>query len=177
MRPGCFRKRQKTTPQLRFMGSKHRLLPWIFEVLSDFEFETALDAFSGSGCVSYLLKCMGKQVVSNDFLNFCTTISRATVENDSVVVADATVDRLLRFNPLHKRFIERTFRGIFFSPDDLRFLDRISWNIHELTDPYQKALALSALIRSCVKRQPRGVFTVAGGPERQKERFDKGRCV
>ena len=47
-------------PQLRFMGSKFRLLPWINDVLSDLRFETALDAFSGSGCVSYLLKTMGK---------------------------------------------------------------------------------------------------------------------
>ena len=48
-------------PQLRFMGSKYRLLSWIFGNLSNLDFERPLDAFSGSGCVSYLLKAMGKQ--------------------------------------------------------------------------------------------------------------------
>ncbi|MBL7038868.1 MAG: hypothetical protein ISR77_09580 [Pirellulaceae bacterium] len=43
-------------PQLRFMGSKFRLLLWIYDVLTEFEFDTVLDAFSGSGCVSYLLR-------------------------------------------------------------------------------------------------------------------------
>jgi DNA adenine methylase/adenine-specific DNA-methyltransferase len=42
-------------------------------------------------------------------------------------------------------------------------------NIDELDAPYQRDLALSALIRACVKRQPRGVFTVAGDPERYKD--------
>src|SRR5262245_27477143 len=34
-------------PELRYMGSKRRLLPWIYEVLASLEFETALDPFSG----------------------------------------------------------------------------------------------------------------------------------
>ncbi|HXQ22546.1 MAG TPA: hypothetical protein VN812_12795, partial [Candidatus Acidoferrales bacterium] len=41
-------------PQIRFMGSKFRLLPWLHGVFSDLDFHTVLDAFSGSGCVSYL---------------------------------------------------------------------------------------------------------------------------
>ena len=68
-------------PQLRFMGSKFRLLPWIHEVLSGIEFDTVLDAFSGSGCVAYLLKALGKEVTANDRLNFSTTIATATIEN------------------------------------------------------------------------------------------------
>ena len=63
------------------MGSKYRLLPWIGEALAALPFESALDAFSGSGCVSYMLKCMGKQVVSNDCLNFAYQSSLATIEN------------------------------------------------------------------------------------------------
>ncbi len=64
------------------MGSKHRLLPWIFEVLQQIEFETALDPFSGSGCVAYLMKCMGKTVIASDFLNFSATLAKATIENN-----------------------------------------------------------------------------------------------
>jgi adenine-specific DNA-methyltransferase len=156
-------------PQLRFMGSKHRLLPWLREILADLPFDTALDAFSGSGCVSYLLKTMGKQVVANDFLRFPATIARATVENGSVVLDEATVSRLRGPASRHGHFIEETFRGIFFTPADLRFLDRVWANLRRERNLHARSLALAALIRACVKRQPRGVFTVAGDPERYKD--------
>lgn len=161
--------RARSYPQLRFMGSKHRLLPWICDVLSPLEFKTALDAFSGSGAVSYLLKTMGKQVTAADFLTFTSTIATAVVENSLETLGEAELDRLLRYSPRHPHFIETTFNGIFFTPKDLRFLDRTCWNIRRLPGHYHRALATAALVRSCVKRQPRGVFTVAGDPERYKD--------
>ena len=151
------------------MGSKHRLLPWIHAVLEPFEFQTALDAFSGSGCVGYLLKTMGKEVTASDFLNFSTTIARATIENPDVKLEQRDISLLLAYDPRHRRFIERTFKGIFYTVEDLRFLDRVSWNLRKLGDPYKQAIANAALIRSCAKRQPRGVFTVAGDPEHYKD--------
>lgn len=161
--------RARAFPQLRFMGSKHRLLPWLREILSDLPFDTALDAFSGSGCVSYLLKTMGKRVTSNDFLRFPATIARATVENSEVVLGEGTVSRLCGPALRHGHFIEDTFRGIFFTPEDLRFLDRFWTNLRRERNLHARSVALAALIRSCAKRQPRGVFTVAGDPERYKD--------
>ncbi|MEE8524653.1 MAG: DNA adenine methylase [Thermoanaerobaculia bacterium] len=151
------------------MGSKHRLLPWIHSVLSDIPFSTALDAFSGSGCVAYLLKAMGKQVTANDFMRFSATIARALVENPGNRLGPSAAAALARYDPRHRHFIERTFAGIFFEPRDLRFLDRVWWNLRQLEDESARAMALAALIRSCLKRQPRGVFTVAGDPERHKD--------
>ncbi|MCW9057341.1 MAG: DNA adenine methylase [Gammaproteobacteria bacterium] len=156
-------------PQLRFMGSKYRLLPWIHKILSGYQFETAIDAFSGSGCVGYLFKAMGKQVVTNDFLNLSTTVAKALIENPGHQLSEVSLEQLLTYDPRHKHFIERTFSGIFYTPEDLRFLDRVSWNINKLGDAYERAIALAALIRSCVKRQPRGVFTIAGDPEHYKD--------
>jgi hypothetical protein len=40
-----FPERVRWYPQLRFMGSKYRLLPWIWEVLREIESNTALDAW------------------------------------------------------------------------------------------------------------------------------------
>ena len=48
-------------PELRYMGSKHRLLPWLHGVLRSLDFETAADPFAGSGSVAYLLKSMGNR--------------------------------------------------------------------------------------------------------------------
>ena len=161
--------RARRYPRFRIMGSKHRLLPWIHSVLRDLPFSTALDGFSGSGCVAYLLKAMGKQVTSNDFLRFSTTIAAALVENPGRRSSPAAAEALVRYDPRHRHFIERTFSGIFFAPEDLRFLDRVWWNLRDLEDGALRDLALAALIRACLKRQPRGVFTVAGDPERHKD--------
>ena len=68
-------------PELRYMGSKHRLLPWIHGVLRGLNFDTAADPFVGSGCVAYLLKAMGKRVIASDFLNFPAVLAAATVAN------------------------------------------------------------------------------------------------
>lgn len=156
-------------PQLRYMGSKHRLLPWIHACLAELDFETAADPFTGSACVSYLLKCMGRQVFASDWLNFPVTIAAATVENSTQHLGPTTVRRLLARGRCGPDFIERVFEGVFFSREDRRFLDRVCHNIGKLEHPHQQALARAALIRSCMKKQPRGVFTVAG------LRYDDGR--
>lgn len=156
-------------PELRYMGSKRRLLPWIHSVLATLDFGSAADPFVGSGCVSYLLKCMDRRVVASDFLNFPATLAAATVKNSSHRVEAASLKRLLSPAKKAPTFIQDTFAGVFYTPDDLRFLDRVSHNIEKLAKPEEKALARAALIRSCLKKQPRGVFTFVGS------RYDDGR--
>ncbi|MGD0099839.1 MAG: DNA adenine methylase [Acidobacteriota bacterium] len=160
----------KDYPELRYMGSKHRLLPWIHGVLCTVKFETAADPFVGSGCVAYLLKAMGKRVIASDFMNFPTVLAYATIANNSQRLDDATVKGLLK--PSRGiGFVEKTFQGIFFTKDDLRFLDQVSRNIEVLDHPHKQALARAALIRSCLKKQPRGVFTISG----DLSHYDDGR--
>jgi DNA adenine methylase/adenine-specific DNA-methyltransferase len=161
--------RVKEYPEFRYMGSKNRLLPWIHSVLGTLDFETAADPFAGSGCVAYLLKAMGKRVVASDFLNFSTTIAQATIGNSHHQLDGPALKRILGPAKSAPDFIERTFGGIFYQRDDLRFLDRVSHNIEKLPIAEQQALARAALIRSCLKKQPRGVFTITGS------RYDDGR--
>ena len=153
------------------MGSKHRLLSWIHSVFRTLDFETAADPFSGSGCVAYLLKAMGKRVLASDFLNFPSVISSATLQNSRYKLDEDDVERLL--SPVNNGpdFISRTFKGIFFSPSQLSFLDRVSANLIQLGHPKKRDLARAAMIVSCVKKQPRGVFTVSGN----LSRYDDGR--
>ncbi|MBV8551488.1 MAG: DNA adenine methylase [Acidobacteriaceae bacterium] len=158
-------------PELRYMGSKHRLLPWIHSVLRTLDFETAADPFVGSACVSYLLKAMGKRVIASDFLNFPTVIAQATVANSRHQLDWPAVKRLMAPVRRGLDFIEKTFEGIFYTRDDLRFLDRVSANLEHLPHQDQRALARAALIRSCLKKQPRGVFTVSG----DLSHYDDGR--
>jgi len=158
-------------PEIRYMGSKKRLLPWIHSVLGTLDFETALDPFSGSTSVAYLLKSMGKRTVTSDFLNLSSTIGKALIQNNNVHL-DGPAMKILMSQPANTHhFIEETFSGIFYKVSDLQFLDRISCNIRQLDNPHQQALAMSALMRSCAKRQPRGVFTISG----DLSKYDDGR--
>lgn len=169
--PDTLPERAASYPELRYMGSKNRLLPWIHSVLSGLRFDTAADPFLGSGCVAYLMKTMGKKVVGSDFLNFPVVLASATVANSRHRLDGPAMARLLSPAPTALDFIERTYSGIFYTPEDLRFLDRVSANIALLENKAQAAMARAALIRSCLKKQPRGVFTVSG----DLSHYDDGR--
>lgn len=156
-------------PLLRYMGSKYKLIPWIQETFDSLDFDSAFDAFSGSGVVSFLLKSMNKKVYSNDFLNFSSVISKAVIENHSDQLDQQDLSRLIDMNVDSDDFIQKTFDKIFYSSDDLIFLDKVSHNIQSLSSPYKQALAYTALFRSCLKKQPRGVFTISGNLEKYND--------
>ena len=158
-------------PELRYMGSKKRLLPWLNEIFQKLDFDSALDAFSGTGCVAYLLKATDHRVVTSDYLNFTSLVSKATVQNNNVRLTTKNLDALLKPSKTNRHFISKTFAGVFYTPEDLKFLDRLSGNIPRLGNESARALAYAALFRSCLKRQPRGVFTLSG----DLSRYDDGR--
>ena len=161
----------KKFPRFRYMGSKFRLLPWLHETLRNHSFETAIDAFSGSGVVSYLLKSMGKQVRSNDSLAFPSVLTVATVANSATRLDLADLEFLLssKARKTSERFISRTFEGIFYTHNELKFLDDLWAGIRSMDSPLKGSIARAAILRSAIKRQPRGLFTVAGDPERYKD--------
>lgn len=160
--------RTRGYPRLRYMGSKYRVVPHLTRIFSQLEFERPLDAFSGSGVVSYALKEMGKQVVANDFLRFPATVAAALVENPDAVLVDADVALLLSPNADGRDFIQRTFTGLYFPDEDHAFLDA-AWSHLEGLPRYKREIALSALCLAAARKQPRGVFTVTDF------RYDDGR--
>jgi DNA adenine methylase len=82
-------------PSTRYMGSKNKLLAEIWAVASQFEFDTALDLFSGSGVVGYMLKSHGKAVVSNDYMAMSATFSKAMIENNEITLSQTEALALL----------------------------------------------------------------------------------
>ncbi|MEM7108104.1 MAG: DNA adenine methylase [Bacteroidota bacterium] len=161
--------RIQSYPLLRYMGSKYKLIPWLHETFSALDFDSALDAFSGSGVVSYLLKSMDKKVYSNDFLNFSSVISKAIIENRSNQLDQDDLMVLLDLDVDANDFIQKTFDQVFFTKNDLVFLDKVSHNINNLPCKYKQALAYTALFRSCLKKQPRGVFTISGNLDKYND--------
>ncbi|MDO5286971.1 MAG: DNA adenine methylase [Actinomycetia bacterium] len=157
-------------PHLRYMGSKYRLLPMLAEVFRQVGGATALDPFAGSGVVSYLLKAQGYSVVSRDYLNFPVTLAKAACVNQNQLLASSEVDRIISGENLDGRdFIARTYSGLFFTLDDLRFLDA-AWSQIERLSGSKRHVAVASLVLAAARKQPRGVFTVTG------LRYDDGRA-
>jgi DNA adenine methylase/adenine-specific DNA-methyltransferase len=148
-------------PRIRYMGSKYKLLPQLADVFAEVGGRTALDAFSGSGVVSYLLKRQGFAVTANDMLEFPGVLATATVVTNSTQLAADDVARITGPPADDRDFIRNTFAGVFFNPCDLAFLDSAWSHIAGLPED-KRAIALSALILSAARKQPRGVFTISG---------------
>lgn len=156
-------------PRTRFMGSKQKLIDCIWKQASRFPFTSVIDLFSGSGVVGYMFKSQGKQVISNDYLFMASTFSKAMIENNTVRLSDEEALALTEEKGAVDSFVETTFRGLYFNDDDNHFIDVVRANIANLKDEYKKAIAMTALIRACMKKRPRGLFTYTG------ERYDDGR--
>lgn len=155
-------------PRTRYMGSKQKLLKFIHENIKSLSGERALDAFSGSGAVAYLLKSMGKEVHANDFLLYSHMITKALVENNSITLNEKDINLLLEENGKHDFFVSKEFKDLYFTDDENNLIDQIYFNSSKLSGS-KRSLALAALARACVKKRPRGVFTYVGN------RYDDGR--
>ena len=160
--------RAGTFPRLRYMGSKYRLIPHLAAAFTELGGSTALDAFCGSGVVSYLLKALGYQVTANDFLTFPSVIARATVANQGTRLSQDEIAHICGPAADDRDFIQATFGGRFFTEADLAFLDS-AWSHIDRMSGAKRDLAISALVLSAARRQPRGVFTFCG------LRYDDGR--
>jgi len=156
-------------PPTRFMGSKNKLLSEIWSIASQFQFDTAVDLFSGSGIVGYMFKSQGKKVFSNDYMAMSSLFAQAMIENNSITLSETEVSNLLKPNDLVDQFVQLTFKDLYFTDQENMLIDIIRCNSNLINNKYKRAIARSALIRACLKKRPRGIFTYVG------HRYDDGR--
>lgn len=156
-------------PPTRFMGSKSKLLAEIWSVASQFDVDTVVDLFSGSGIVGYMFKAQGKAVISNDYMAMSATFSKAMVENNTVTLPLDEAKELLVVHNESDHFVFSTFQGLYYTDEENDLIDTLRTNIAEIRDQYKHAIAMAALIRACTKKRPRGIFTYTG------QRYDDGR--
>ena len=148
-------------PTTRYQGSKRKILPWIYDCVKACQCNTILDAFGGSGTVSYLFKCMGKKVVYNDIFTFNHIIGESIIENNSVLLNASDVEFILHHNEVCPDFISTTFKDIYFLDEENKWLDMIIHNIEDLSSMYsnqtlryKKEIAYNALFQSCMIKRP-----------------------
>lgn len=156
-------------PPTRYMGSKSKLLDEIWNAVSKYEVNTVLDLFSGSGIVSYMFKCKGMTVLSNDYMTMSATFTKAMIENNHTHLNEYEAKGLLREPSIVDTFVSDTFKDLYYTDEDNHTIDILRTNINQMEDEYKQAIAKTALIRACMKKRPRGIFTYTG------HRYDDGR--
>ena len=156
-------------PPTRFMGSKSKLLSEIWSVASQFKTNTVVDLFSGSGIVGYMFKAQGKAVVSNDYMAMSAIFAKAMIENNYVTLPAEEAKALLDIHKESDHFVATTFKDLYYTDEENDLIDTLRTNIAAIKDPYKHAIAMAALIRACMKKRPRGIFTYTG------QRYNDGR--
>ena len=156
-------------PPTRYMGSKSKLLNEIWDAISKYEVNTVLDLFSGSGIVSYMFKCKGMTVLSNDYMAMSATFTKAMIENNHTHLNEHEAKELLCEPSIVDTFVSDTFKDLYYTDEDNHTIDILRTNINQMKDEYKQAIAKTALIRACMKKRPRGIFTYTG------HRYDDGR--
>ena len=147
-------------PSTRYQGSKQKYADWIWYCIQHIPFETALDAFGGTGCIAHLLKREGKAVAYNDILKFNSIIGKALIENDKEKISQSDIAFILKKHPQisYPNFIEKTFPDIYFTDEENQWLDVVITNIRQIENEYKQALAYFALFQSCIIKRPYNLF-------------------
>jgi len=162
-------------PKPQYLGAKYIHRWWIAQFIPN-DVNTVLDAFSGSQSISYMLKQLGKRVITNDFLNFNNLIGKALIENPGYTLDSDDINILFSDNsdPSEFNLMKNLYSGLFFLPEESLFADSFRSNVRRLSNQYKQALALSIMCRCMTRKVTMGHFAhtqaliYASDPERIK---------
>lgn len=138
-------------PIPQYLGSKTKYIEHILNYIPS-GVESILDAFSGSGIVSYAFKQNNYRTLSNDLLSYNAIITKALVENQHIKLTDEDIEMLLSDNPLKENFIEREFTDLYYTKDECIFLDNLHSNILKLENEYKRSLAFASIGRTLIRK-------------------------
>ena len=149
-------------PCPQYLGAKYILLNWLKKYFPK-RVNIALDAFSGSQSVAYLMKQLGYQVITNDFLSFNHQIGKALIENGGSTLNKSDINKLFEKSSQKEKYtlIEKEYTSLFFEKEESVFLDNYRANIDFLDDTYKKHLALAIMNRSIQRKITMGHFAHA----------------
>ncbi len=147
-------------PSTRYQGSKRKIAQRIVSELSELDYASVLDAFGGTGAVSYAFKIAGKHVTYNDTLRFNEQIGVALIENDSVTLDDDATANIgeRRDGVTYGSVIQNNFSGIYFTDEENQWLDVAVGNIRAMGNRFAQSLAWFSLFQSAMSKRPYNLF-------------------
>lgn len=165
---------------LTYLGNKRSLLPVIDHAAATVAERvgrplSVLDAFSGSGVVSRLLKSRAHRIIANDLEEYATVMSECYLTNRSAVDADRVQSIVDDFNRRVDAgfavdgFIEELYaplddsnigpgERVFYTRDNARRLDAYATLIHGIDDDLRPLLLGPLLSAASVHANTSGVF-------------------
>ena len=147
-------------PQTRYQGSKYKLRSWIGKKLSEIDFDSVIDAFSGTCSIAYTMKQLGKQVYCNDIFKFNYVIAKSLIENDGLLISEEDIANVFECKKefCYQNFIQANFNDIYYLDDENRTLDIIIQNIYQLKDELKQSIMLWPLFQTCISKRPYNLF-------------------
>lgn len=143
-------------PTVNYIGNKQKVIEWIYECIP-LKNGKMLDLFSGGNSVSYYFKTKNFTVHSNDMLYSNYVLSKAIIENNSVLLTESEIDRSIsdvKEDEIDKKKKELSFlaNNIYFEyeVEELAKLVLSSENLKGSS----KYLFLSLLRRAMIRKIP-----------------------
>ncbi len=148
----------KKLPKINFIGNKEKLAGWICSKFPKKNL-TVFDAFSGGASISYEAKKSGFKVICNDVLKINYILAKALIENNHETLSKKDVEIIFKGKPI-EGFMFKNYSKIHFFPQECKDLDLYRKNINKLSSNFKKALALSLLRRSMIRKMPYSRFNI-----------------
>ena len=148
----------KKLPKINFIGNKEKISKWICGHFPKKRLRV-FDAFSGGASVSYEAKKMGYQVISNDILQINYILAQALIENSKTTLSKKDIEVVFRGKPI-KGYMFKNYSKVHFFPSECMELDLYRKNINKLSTKYKKALAISLMRRSMIRKMPYSRFSI-----------------
>lgn len=173
---------------ITYIGNKRKLLIEISDVIDDIieknpSFTSCLDAFSGSGIVSRLLRSKGFVVYANDLEDYTLPINRAFLTLTKDPLSDADYQLLNSINSTSVAYFSKHYapqntnapdlknERLFYSRENAVFIDGVLETIQPWTQDKKDAVLASLLYRMSKNINTSGVmkgfYNGFGGPKAQ----------
>lgn len=140
------------TESIKYIGSKKKLLPYIYNIVKDLDVKYVLDGFSGSTRVSQLFANMGLFVHSNDIAIYSAVLAHCYLKADKsrINYYKDLIDHLNTVKPINGYFTQHYYYDLVKHPFQLKNLKKLD-GIREEIDNLRlgttdKCVALTALL-------------------------------
>ena len=176
-----------TSQLITYIGNKRKLLSFIDETIVDIKSKLRsekshlckdkldiFDGFSGSGCVSRLLKSHASHLIVNDLEGYCQTLSQCYLANKSKLNLDEIhywIDYLnkYKFSCQKVGFIRQNYapkndndirigERVFYTNNNARIIDNVRVLIDKVPIKYKPFVLAPLLVKASIHCNTSGVF-------------------
>jgi adenine-specific DNA-methyltransferase len=148
-------------PTINFIGSKKNIVEEVVSEIQNLNPKSVLDAFSGSGSVSYTLKKKGVEVISNDCLYSNFVLNKAFIENSKDLLSENDITELFKeesnSNSINSKFSDLVLR--YYMDDEVEELYNL-FNVFHRLEENKKYLFGALLRRAMVRKMPYSRFNI-----------------